>query len=755
MRVSSRPPFPVGVLLVGCLALSGEAAAAQNPRSGQGKDQRTWHRRLSPAEVNALVRKERLRIVDLRATVDGASRKSLFDVAVIKDTVEQPWSWSFDLTPERARAVLEASPRVPVKLAAYELAPGDVRLAALWAPGRADALTGWVVLVDQTAKGVKRALAAGRLKLKGLVAYTSGSGRRFALVARAETAEGARRLRSPSRSPLDAPLADDITARVSALLAVTDGTQGLHLKELGGAILAEQNRTFAFEPASTIKAAAGLHVMQQVEAGTWAFGNLVDVFQPPASGSCPTNTDIGDETLTVAMQEMLWHSDNQRTRVIVDTFGAANINATMAASGMGASSINHVIGCGGPPENRLTLADAGVLYEGSADGTLVDAANREQFHNFFAGRGQFEVEGYDWTGIWDTDIPNMIVQEQPAGMTASQRAFYRNEMDLAYKAGNYKICVNASCSDYRDHISIAGWAEVPFCSGTAIDPREFAFGLFIYNSTSDLTSGQAFTSAKGELLREQIRDGMASCFHAELSTTSTAAPDPVISDQVFTVTIDAANAGPMEATSVSLAGATPPGTTFASAAAAPGWSTTVPAVGGTGAFSFSRNPMAIAESPEFQVSLRVDCAVPDGTAISVGSAIASASTPDLNPADNQSTAQVSVSNPAPVLGPASASPAVLWPPNHKMVEVAVDYAVADNCGTPSCSLTVVSSEPDNGGGDGNTTGDIQVVDAHHLRLRAERSGGGPGRTYTITASCSDSGGGSSSTQTAVVVPHNR
>jgi hypothetical protein len=90
-----------------------------------------------------------------------------------------------------------------------------------------------------------------------------------------------------------------------------------------------------------------------------------------------------------------------------------------------------------------------------------------------------------------------------------------------------------------------------------------------------------------------------------------------------------------------------------------------------------------------------------------------------------------------------------------MVEVAVDYAVADNCGTPSCSLTVVSSEPDNGGGDGNTTGDIQVVDAHHLRLRAERSGGGPGRTYTITASCSDSGGGSSSTQTAVVVPHNR
>ena len=58
----------------------------------------------------------------------------------------------------------------------------------------------------------------------------------------------------------------------------------------------------------------------------------MDIFQPPVPPStCPGNTDVGDETLTVAMQEMLWHSDNSRTRVIVDTFGQANINATMTA----------------------------------------------------------------------------------------------------------------------------------------------------------------------------------------------------------------------------------------------------------------------------------------------------------------------------------------------------------------------------------------------------------------------------------------
>jgi hypothetical protein len=248
---------------------------------------------------------------------------------------------------------------------------------------------------------------------------------------------------------------------------------------------------------------------------------------------------------------------------------------------------------------------------------------------------------------------------------------------------------------------------------------------------------------------------MASCFHAELSATSTAGPDPVLSDGVFTVDIDTHNAGPMEATATSVAGATPPDTTFVSAVSAPGWTATIPPVGGTGSFRFERNPMAIGSSPEFQVALRVDCAVPDGTPIEVGSAISSTTTPDQDLSDNVSTASVTVSNPPPVLGPATASPAVLWPPNHKMVDVTVSYTVADNCGTPSCALTVVSSESDNGQGDGNTTGDIEVVDAHHLRLRAERSGKGPGRTYAITATCSDSGGGSSSTQTAVLVPHDR
>jgi hypothetical protein len=90
-----------------------------------------------------------------------------------------------------------------------------------------------------------------------------------------------------------------------------------------------------------------------------------------------------------------------------------------------------------------------------------------------------------------------------------------------------------------------------------------------------------------------------------------------------------------------------------------------------------------------------------------------------------------------------------------MVDVTVAYTTTDNCGIPVCSVSATSSEPDDGRGDGSTTGDIEIVDPHRLRLRAERSGGGPGRRYTVTVACTDSGGGGSSAQTVVVVPHNR
>ena len=102
--------------------------------------------------------------------------------------------------------------------------------------------------------------------------------------------------------------------------------------------------------------------------------------------------------------------------------------------------------------------------------------------------------------------------------------------------------------------------------------------------------------------------------------------------------------------------------------------------------------------------------------------------------------------------PPTVNPVSLWPANHKMVLVTVAYGVSDNCGTVACALTVSSNEPVNGPDDGSTTPDWQVVDAHHVYLRAERSGTGTGRIYTITVTCTHSVGNTTVRTINVTVP---
>jgi 6-phosphogluconolactonase (cycloisomerase 2 family) len=106
---------------------------------------------------------------------------------------------------------------------------------------------------------------------------------------------------------------------------------------------------------------------------------------------------------------------------------------------------------------------------------------------------------------------------------------------------------------------------------------------------------------------------------------------------------------------------------------------------------------------------------------------------------------------APVITGASATPNLLWPPNHKFVDVTIDYTVTDHCRN-TCVLTVSSNEPPVD----DKEPEWVVVDAHHLQLRAERLGSGAGRTYTITITCTNDTNKQSSTQTVtVLVPHDQ
>jgi len=117
------------------------------------------------------------------------------------------------------------------------------------------------------------------------------------------------------------------------------------------------------------------------------------------------------------------------------------------------------------------------------------------------------------------------------------------------------------------------------------------------------------------------------------------------------------------------------------------------------------------------------------------------------------TQTITVTAPPLVITGGTANPNSLWPPNHKMVPVTVAYGITGGCGTGVCAITsVTSNEPIDGLGDGDASPDWTIVDAHHVNLRAERSGTGTGRVYTITITCTDGGGHSTTKGVLVTVP---
>ena len=166
--------------------------------------------------------------------------------------------------------------------------------------------------------------------------------------------------------------------------------------------------------------------------------------------------------------------------------------------------------------------------------------------------------------------------------------------------------------------------------------------------------------------------------------------------------------------------------------------------------------LASGQSETITFVANVNCSVAEGTEISNTASVTSF-TPDPDLTNNSAMTTTTASNPPPTITGAEADPSVLWPPNHRMVNVTVSYDVTDNCPLPfgSCTLSVTSNEPVLGHGSGHRSPDWIVVDDHHVLLRAEREGNGNGRVYTTTITCTDSGGNSSDEQVEVVVPHDR
>lgn len=101
-------------------------------------------------------------------------------------------------------------------------------------------------------------------------------------------------------------------------------------------------------------------------------------------------------------------------------------------------------------------------------------------------------------------------------------------------------------------------------------------------------------------------------------------------------------------------------------------------------------------------------------------------------------------------------PSTLWPPNHRLVEVAL---TAPGAAQPLALVVtgITQDEPTDGTGDGDTCPDAALNPSlrDRARLRAERSGRGNGRVYRVHFTGTSQDGQRCEGQAVVGVPHDR
>jgi hypothetical protein len=197
-----------------------------------------------------------------------------------------------------------------------------------------------------------------------------------------------------------------------------------------------------------------------------------------SDGNAITSDPYTDDLGEVIVRQMMEQSDNRTTDAVLNRFGKSAVNATADEIGMTDTEVHHRIGCphAASPDyqsNEFTLFDAGLLYEGVANGTLLGVgATRATFYDYMLN----SVSG------WET-----VVDEEAADLGLSEAVAdeFLAAMATAVKGGSYtntRDCpsgVSGECKLLRR--TGFGVLSLPFKVSPTAPPvlRSYVYGSFV------------------------------------------------------------------------------------------------------------------------------------------------------------------------------------------------------------------------------------------------------------------------------------
>jgi len=295
---------------------------------------------------------------------------------------------------------------------------------------------------------------------------------------------------------------DAETRRVQNSAGSMTGKWGFYLKRVSGSQLLGIGHDNVFEPASMIKIVHAVTAMRDIQNTattsatpvTW-YANPSDPARYPgdfdyaddknkcaynSSGTLLTGNTYSDQLGPVIVKQTLQQSDNRTTDALTRRYGFGGLDSTRQLAGMTKSGVFHRIGCAGKASpqplthNRLTLIDAGRIYERVQNTVLLDGTHRDLLYSYMSGGP-----------IGNGALKNMIVAEATAaGLSASERSAFLAHVSTRSKGGSYGYCPNfdgsGACNPATVHSrTVGGVIWLPFKGGTgAVADTPYVYGRY-------------------------------------------------------------------------------------------------------------------------------------------------------------------------------------------------------------------------------------------------------------------------------------